>query len=240
MVVARAAVNEADADAPLGGVGVEVVEDDRLEESGHAGRGGDGVAEPDRRIVRRRVRVVEAAQAVVTVYLRAERRGRLAHVGGRELPGVPGVERGGVEDEDGGLVLAPPVVAARVEVGLPERAAVRARADLRVDVEVSEQALLALEAEDGREPIGQPARACDGATPVLAVLDLGVKLALVEFAHAQRARVARRENHLEVGRQLGEHARPYVALHASEEVLFEAADDLDVVPARDLFVGLRL
>src|SRR5208337_3909969 len=54
-------------------------------------------------------------------YLRPVPQGRLAHERGRELPVMPGVERGGVEDQDGDLRLEAPVVVLRLEWPAPCR-----------------------------------------------------------------------------------------------------------------------
>src|SRR5215213_4261566 len=108
---------------PHDAVRVEPFERDGLEESGHAGRGGDGVAEPHLPVRLGGLVVVHAPEAVVAVDGAVNARGRLAHVGGREVPRVARVERGRVQDEYRRLGVAPPVVVLRAEVvGLALRA----------------------------------------------------------------------------------------------------------------------
>src|SRR2546423_1040655 len=199
---------------------VRVFEHYRLEQDGHAGGGGDRRAESNLLRLALRVRLVRvglSAQAVDAVDLCVDGGRRLAHVGRGELPVVARVERGRVEDEDGRFRLPPPVVELRLELRPVLRPAA-ALAEERVDDEVVHVARLLL--------LLAPS-----------VVNARVKLLLVEFAEPERARVAGLEDHLQVCGQARGHAHAYVALHAGDEALSDAPDDLHVVLRRDLFVA---
>jgi hypothetical protein len=76
--------------------------------------------------------------------------------------------------------------------------------------------------------------------PPLAVLNARVEALLVELPQPVGARVARAEDHFQVGEQGCAETRTDVLLDTRQKIPRHALDDIDVVLARDLDVGLGL
>src|SRR5438876_1193336 len=85
-----------------------------LADRGDAGGGCDRLAQADVVVWRRGLVVIHAPESLVTVHLARNAGRRLSHPRGGELPVVPRVEGGGVNDQGRHLGAAAPVVLPRM------------------------------------------------------------------------------------------------------------------------------
>ena len=72
----------------------------------------------------------------------------------------------------------------------------------------------------------------------LAVVDAGEQVPLVQLADALGVRVVCGEQHAEIREEIGGNAGTQVLLNAGQEIIGNAADDAQVVFARDILVTL--
>ena len=89
---------------------IETIEAQRLKEARHASRSHDRLAQRHGLIGRRGLIVIEATQPTRAVDIGIDRPGQFAHEARGILPGVSGVEGGGVQDQDRRFGVAPPVL----------------------------------------------------------------------------------------------------------------------------------